>query len=126
MSAECDKHGCDLYWVDGEYNAPSGCYACDLERAEEHVATLQCELNRVRMKHARLKDELRNKQASNEYQRKARRAKELGEMPPCMQCGARSTVTLVQRVRVYYWCYEHADEHFYARYRAKEVTGGDQ
>lgn len=33
MSAECDKHGIDLYWREGEYNAPGGCYACDLDHA---------------------------------------------------------------------------------------------
>jgi hypothetical protein len=37
MSAECDKHGIDLYWREGEYNAPGGCYACDLDRARSLI-----------------------------------------------------------------------------------------
>lgn len=43
MSAECSIHGTDLYWKTGEYNGPSGCTECDLEKVEEQLATVTAE-----------------------------------------------------------------------------------
>ena len=122
MSAECEKHGCDLYWRDGEYNAPSGCHACDLERAEDHVETLTRELRLVRAKNERLKDELRHKQENEDYQGKVRRAQAIGMMGPCGECGRPSRVTVVANVRVHRWCYDHAMEYFLNRIVARKRT----
>ena len=44
MSAECEKHGCDLYIKDsGGWPPDNGCYACDVEQLEAENADLRQE-----------------------------------------------------------------------------------
>lgn len=44
MSAECFKHGTDMYYREGEWQAPSGCHACDVEALESRVQKLEAAL----------------------------------------------------------------------------------
>ena len=41
MTAECGIHGTDLYWNEGDYNAPSGCTECDLSKVEARTKELE-------------------------------------------------------------------------------------